>query len=571
MTGKTTRREAMAAIGAGTAALPMMRCTEPLEPLPDNRPNVILIMTDDQGYGDVGIQGNPHIQTPHLDKFATEGIRFDRFYCSPVCAPTRASLMTGRYYYRSGVVHTSRGGAKMHGEEVTIAQQLRDAGYQTGLFGKWHLGDTYPMRPQDQGFAETLWHKSGGIGQTPDKPNSYFSPQLWKNDEQVQSNGYCTDVFFDGALDFIDRHQHEPFFVYLPTNAPHGPLDVAPSYSDPYLDMGLNESTAKVYGMVANIDENVGRLLGRLEQLKLRENTLIIFMSDNGHAGNRYADGLRGGKSTAYEGGLRVPCFVQWPQGFSGGRHIEHIAAHIDWHPTLLDICGASSSAPPFDGKSIKSLLENPSADWPDRTLFFQCHRGLTPKRYQNCAVMTQQYKLLGYPGTFNDEQLDTSDNHVFELYDVQADAEEQHNLSDASPSVVAALRAEYDTWFDDVENTRHFEPGIIQIGSHEENPVRLCRYQDSQYVDGHPTVWQVMIEQAGDYECIMQESANGALYLNHNGRVMQQSVEAGDCHAVFELPAGRASLDIWFQGKGQARVVHTDNSTRGDVDIRLL
>ena len=213
------------------------------------RPNIILILTDDQGYGDVGIHGNDKIKTPHLDRFAQRGVEMTRFYCSPVCAPTRASLMTGRYYYRSGVVHTSRGGAKMHGEETTLAELLQNAGYRTGIFGKWHLGDNYPMRPQDQGFQDVLIHKSGGIGQTPDKPNSYFDPFLWHNGRREKARGYCTDVFFDAAIRFIERSQGEtdrPFFVYLPTNAPHTPLEIDAKYSGPYSAIGLNDITARV-------------------------------------------------------------------------------------------------------------------------------------------------------------------------------------------------------------------------------------------------------------------------------------------------------------------------------------
>ena len=199
------------------------------ESVPGERPNIVLILTDDQGWGDIGVHGNDRIRTPALDRFAAESVELTRFYVEPVCAPTRAALLTGRYHYRSGVIHTSRGGAKMHGDETTLAEILRAAGYRTGLFGKWHLGDTYPMRPIDQGFEEAIWHKSGGIGQTPDKPNSYLDPWLWRNDEKFQSKGYCTDVFFEAALEFIERHRDEPFFVYLPTNAPHTPLEIADS------------------------------------------------------------------------------------------------------------------------------------------------------------------------------------------------------------------------------------------------------------------------------------------------------------------------------------------------------
>ena len=265
-------------------------------------PNIIIVLSDDQGWGDLGIHGNEVISTPKLDAFAREGVNFSRFYTSPVCSPTRASLMTGRYYYRTGVLHTSRGGAKMHGDEVTLAESLGGHGYATGIFGKWHLGDTYPMRPSDQGFAESLIHKSGGIGQTPDRPNSYLNPILWENGKRVASEGYCTDIFFDSALSFIERNQANPFLVYLALNAPHAPLEIDERYVLPYRAKGLDDSTAKVYGMVQNIDENFGRLLRRLEELELRENTVVFFLGDNGPQQRRFNGGLRGRKSSVFEG-----------------------------------------------------------------------------------------------------------------------------------------------------------------------------------------------------------------------------------------------------------------------------
>ena len=237
-------------------------------------PNIILVLTDDQGYGDIGIHGNDKIRTPNLDRFATEGIEFTHFYVSPVCAPTRASLMTGRYHYRSGVLETYRGGARMDGDEVTLAELLKAVGYRTGIFGKWHLGDSYPMRAIDQGFEEALVLKAGGITQPPDRPNSYFDPLLWENGKPVRRTGYCTDIFFNAALDFIARNREHPFFAYIPTNAPHTPLQVSEHYAAPYRAMGLDDDTARVYGMEQNIDENFGRLLAKLDELDLRRNTI---------------------------------------------------------------------------------------------------------------------------------------------------------------------------------------------------------------------------------------------------------------------------------------------------------
>lgn len=542
---------------------------------PPSRPNIILVMTDDQGYGDLGIRNNPHLKTPNLDRFAREGIRLDRFYCSPVCAPTRASLMTGRYYYRSGVIHTSRGGAKMHGEEVTIAERLRKAGYATGIFGKWHLGDTYPMRPEDQGFDETLWHRSGGIDQTPDKPNSYFDPKLHRNGREVKSNGYCTDVFFDAAIDFIKTLRNKPFFVYLPTNAPHTPLQVAEHYAAPYRQLGLNDATSRVYGMVANIDENFGKLLTLLDETGLRENTLVLFFGDNGPQQERFNGGLRGRKSSSYEGGIRVGALLQWPARWSEPKMIGTIAAHIDIAPTLLAAAGVTSpAAPAFDGTNLLPLLDGQTADWPQRTLFFQCHRGLAPKPFQNCAVVTDRYKLVGFPGTFNREDLDTLGEPVLELYDISTDRGESEDLADESAHTVRILQNAYTRWFEDVRSTRNFTPGVIHIGNDAENPVRLCRYQDGNYVDGKPHGWTVMVERGGKYRFTINRGSlegQGSLHVLWQGNETVQPVAEGQSSAIADLVAGKGVIDIWFVPDGATRIIISNNGTAGDVDVERI
>jgi len=538
------------------------------------RPNVILILTDDQGFGDVGFNDNEKINTPHLDRFAREGLTLDRFYCSPVCAPTRACLMTGRHYYRTGVVHTSRGGAKMHGDEITIAEQLADAGYATGIFGKWHLGDNYPMRPQDQGFQESLIHKSGGIGQTPDKPNSYFDAILWKNGEQIKSSGYCTDVFFDGAINFIDQQKDQPFFIYLPTNAPHTPLEISDQYAQPYRDAGLDDTTARVYGMVENIDDNMGRLLQHLEKRGLRQNTFVIFFGDNGPQQKRYTGGLRGRKSWSYEGGIRVPCCMQWPDKLVGGRRIQRIAAHLDIAPTLLDACQIEpSTAVRFDGINIMPTLED-NAESPsrDRTLFFQCHRGLIPKPYQNCAVVTQRYKLVGYPGTFSDENLVTNEP-ILELYDIEQDSEEEHNIAAQLPEVFASLKSEYEAWFQSVSRSRNFTPGLIVVGTQHENPSHLCRYQDGTYVDGTPHGWSVKVATTGLYRMTVNVplKKRGRVFVQWRDKTLAKTVTPDEPSADFQLEAGQGTVDIWYQAHGEERIIVSDNSTTGDVTLELL
>lgn len=540
---------------------------------PAERPNVILLMTDDQGYGDLGIHGNTHIRTPQIDRFAREGVQFTRFYVSPVCAPTRASLLTGRYHYRTGVIHTSRGGAKMDSDETTMAEMLRAAGYRTGIFGKWHLGDTHPMRPSDQGFEQSLIHKSGGIDQGPDHPSSYFNPRLWRNNDAVETSGYCTDVFFDAALEFIETNRGEPFLVYLPTNTPHTPLDVSPKYSEPYRAMGLDDTTARVYGMVENIDENFGRLIATLERLELRANTLVVFLSDNGPEQARYNAGLRDLKSSVYEGGIRAPCFVQWPAGWKGNRSIDRIAAHIDLLPTILDACGVPlPQGSAIDGTTLLPLLteEIGVADWPERALFLQCHRGLEPKLYQNAATITQQFKLVGFPGTFSDENFNAQSRPpAFELYDLTTDPSEQSNIATTRSDVVLTLRTAYEQWFANVRASRQFRPGVIYIGSDRENPVHLSRYQDGEYRDNVSHGWRVKVVQGGHYRVSFmrgEHRGSAELAVRWAGKTIRRPLPPGVDAASYSLAEGEGLLDVWLESSKGERVMQTGNNTDGDV-----
>ncbi|MEZ5364745.1 MAG: arylsulfatase [Bryobacterales bacterium] len=530
----------------------------------ERKPNFIVILTDDQGYGDIGVHGNSHIRTPNLDRFASQAVELSRFYVEPVCAPTRAALMTGRYHYRTGVIHTSRGGAKMHGDETTIAERLRDAGYRTGMFGKWHLGDNYPMRPHDQGFELALWHKSGGIGQSPDIPNSYFDPHLWRNGKREQAQGYCTDVFFREALKFVEEHRGEPFFVYLPTNAPHTPLEVADELWKPYADAGLDETTARVYGMVENIDENVGRLLGKLDELGLAENTYVVFLSDNGPQQKRYTAGLRGRKSMNYEGGIRALSFWRGP-GLQA-KKTDRIAAHIDVAPTLLDLAGLPA-ADGLDGRSLRPLLEGEPEHW-ERTHFSQVHRGLEVRPYQNTAVNTERWTLVLGPGTFGDESWSYEGEPPLELYDAQADPGEEHDVAGDQPDVVAELKGRYQQWFADVKSTRNFTPGVIHLGSQEENPAVLCRYQDATFVDGHATTWPIEIERGGRYRLRINEAeAAGQLHVLWQGAEQTAPGVEGE----FELAAGAGPIDIWFQPRAGERPVYDKNEPKGDVTVERL
>ncbi|MFP6762748.1 MAG: arylsulfatase, partial [Planctomycetaceae bacterium] len=492
---------------------------------------------------------------------------------------TRASLMTGRYHYRTGVIHTSRGGAKMFGDEITLAEILSGIGYRTGIFGKWHLGDNYPMRPQDQGFAESLVHRSGGIGQTPDRPNSYFHPKLLKNGHMMEAAGYCTDVFFNAALEFIEENKDEPFFAFVPLNAPHTPLEVSAEAMKPYLEKGLDETTARVYGMVQNIDENFGRLLSKLENLNLRDNTLVIFLSDNGAQQKRFNAGLRGRKASVYEGGIRVPCFIQWPARLAGNRQLDSIAAHIDLLPTLVEACTSTTQRAggnrdlfhEIDGVSLLPLLMNPAAVWPNRTLFFQCHRGLSPQPLQNAAVVTQQYKLILSPDTFSRENFSSPDEAVFELFDLVKDRSESNDLGTEKPDIVQQLTAAYSDWFRIVRGTRNFSPGIIQIGAAAQERIHLCRYQDATFQNGRPMGWDVRVLEKQTFEMkITRGSIHGPLDVEvfwQKQRVRQKLNGKQNQFRILLRP-GQGLLSVTLHDRNGKEIVLSDNGVSGDITL---
>jgi arylsulfatase A-like enzyme len=515
------------------------------------RPNVVLIITDDQGYGDFHCHGNDSIHTPNLDRLHDESVWFTQCYVSPVCSPTRSSLMTGRYNYRTGIVDTFQGRSMMYPDEVTIAEMLSRHGYHTGIFGKWHLGDNYPMRPIDQGFEEALVHKGGGLCQ-PSEPtnNSYFDPILQHNGAPEKRKGYCTDIFGNAATEFIRQHAAEPFFVYLAFNAPHAPLLVSEAYSNPYRAMGLDENTAKTYGMITNLDENVGRVLDTLQKLGLAENTLVVFLTDNGAAiadgERRYDAGLRGVKGTVYDGGIHVPCFVRWPGTLRPGREIDRIVAHIDLFPTLLEACRAPAPrGVRLDGRSLMPLLVGENAAWPDRTLYFQWHRGDAPELYRNCAARSQRYKLVNGK----------------ELYDMAADPAEKNDVSREHPDIVAVMRKGCEEWLRDVSGTRGYDPPRIYLGTRHENPSVLTR-QDwrgaESWHDGCVGHWEVKVARSGAYDILLsfpETDAPGVACFRFNRAALQKPVERGATtrrfHAV-PIKAADGQLHAYVETEGK-------------------
>jgi arylsulfatase A-like enzyme len=538
------------------------------------RPNVILIMTDDQGHGDLGFHGNPIIKTPHLDAFAKQSVRMKHFYVSPVCSPTRASLLTGRYNYRTGVVDTFIGRSMMHLDEVTIAELLSKVGYRTGIFGKWHLGDCYPLRPIDQGFSEALVHKGGGIGQPSDPPGgeSYFDPILQHNGTPVRKKGYCSDIYVDAALEWIAQEREKPFFCYIPFNAPHGPHECPENYRALYdqtdfsfdklpkigFPLPVNKKKAKqteldrVYGMITNIDDNVGRLLAKLDELKIADNTIVIFLTDNGASFPRYNSGMRGFKGSVFEGGTRVPFFVRWPAKLPGDREVDRIAAHIDVMPTLLAACGFSKEEGQehFDGKNLLPLWRGDDGPWPDRTLHFQWHRGDVPELYRACAARSQRWRLVQPAGVPEGAKIKEP---RFMLFDIEKDPYEQHDVAAANPDVVAKMKKGYEEWFADVKKSREFAPPRIHVGS-EKEPLTVLTRQDwrgpkagwTPLSVGH---WEVLVEKAGAYDVTVhlpKGETTGTVHLRFGDVQAEAEANGGSARLRgVKLPSGPGRLEV--------------------------
>lgn len=511
------------------------------------RPNVIIIMSDDQGGADYGFMGNAIIRTPQLDAMHSRGGFLSNFHVSPVCAPTRASLMTGRYNYRTRCVDTYLGRAMMDTDEITLAELLRDAGYRTGIYGKWHLGDNYPLRAMDQGFQESLVHRGGGIGQPSDPigaEGKYTDPTLFKNGTEVQMQGYCTDIFFDAAMEFISEsvQQNKNFFIYIPTNAPHSPFDdVPPELYEEYRNVDFTpilvnkipdqqrtqefDQLARIAAMITNIDDNVGRLFERMENLGISENTIVIYLNDNGPNSMRYVGDMRGMKTHVDEGGIRSPLLFHWPAKVSAGKSSAALCAHIDVLPTILDACEIDvPQGHPLDGRSFLPLLTGENQEWPIRQLVFQSHRGDVPQLFNHFALHEDHWKLV-HPSGFGNEHFDGQPR--LELYDLVQDPRQQKDLSESHPEIKQRLTDAYRAWFADVSTTRpnNFAPPRIVIGTQHE-PITVLTRQDWRHTQGQP--WGA--------------NSNG-FWLLENPQTADFTIEllfASDVH-----PAGKASIQV--------------------------
>lgn len=462
----------------------------------NERPNVIIIMTDDQGFGDFGVTGNDIIETPAINSFAAESVSFDRFYVSPVCAPTRASLLTGRYYLRTGVTGVTGGEETMNHKEVTIAEILKANGYTTGCFGKWHNGANFPYDPVGQGFDE-FWGFNGGI------IRNYFDTRIRHNSETVEAEGYLTDFLTDKAMDFIEVNKNKPFFCYIPYNVPHTPIQVHDELFQKYLKKGVNEYDAGIYAMCESVDQNVERLLNKVSELNLDKNTIILFLTDNGPNGDRFNGGMKGKKAQVDEGGVRVPLWVRW-EGKLKPHVVTHLTDHIDILPTVLDLCNIPMhDSLGIDGKSLKSLLFDPFADWPKRPLF----------SYYNGkgAVRNNQYRLtLGSDGKKS-------------LFDMIADPSQLRDIALNDPEKTDELLGLYQNWLDDVqpdissfsEELGHPEQAVVDLpvssGKLHGNLEFKNRfgYAYDWAVNWKSTddsfTWDVKVVNDGDYEFFLQ------------------------------------------------------------------
>lgn len=434
------------------------------------RPNVILVMTDDQGYGDLGHTGNPIVKTPNIDAFSTEAINLTNYHVGTTCTPTRAGLLTGRNCNRNGAWHTIMGASTLNRDEVTFGDVFQENGYKTGMFGKWHLGDNHPFHPYERGFEETFFLGGGGIGQTPDYwQNDYFDDTYSRNGSPEKAQGYCTDIFFNEAMQFIEKNKDDNFLCYLSLNAPHSPFNVPEEYYNMYKDeTTIMEDQKRFYGMITNIDDNFAKLTAKLDELNIADNTILIFTTDNGSSCgykmnkktgeiSGYNAGMRGAKASQYDGGHRVPFIVRWKNGgLQGGEFLDELTAHVDILPTLASLVGIELQAKKvMDGVDISPYLlkgEKPKK----RMLVTDTQRVSWPIKGKQSSVMDGFWRLV----------------NGAELYDLSQDPGQENNIAAAFPERVEEMNAFYETWWASVIKESKYS--IIDLGT-EETEMLTC------------------------------------------------------------------------------------------------
>ena len=527
------------------ARLPLLVCATGCflygpAPAAASPPNLLVVMTDDQGYWDLGSTGNPHIETPNMDALAQSGVRFSRYYAAPVCSPTRAGMMTGRYAFRTGIYNTRFGGDSLALGEITVAQLLKGAGYRTGLFGKWHLGRYHGYQPQQRGFDEFLGHYQGHI------ERYEYADQFVHNGRPVESRGYVTELVTDAAIDFIDESKRRapaaPFFCYLAYSAPHSPFQMDTSHAhqpkgdamiEKYLKKGLPLMQARIYAMVERVDQNLGRLLAHLETSGLAKNTVVFFMSDNGGVSKHWTGDLRGFKAQVYEGGVRSPLFVRWPEKFPAGGVVRGQTSHVDLLPTLCELAGAKVPGDrEIDGRSLVPLLRAGTGDRHHEYVYHSWNRML-PTPDANWGISDQRFKLVGPGGGARTKGGETN----WGLFDLENDPGEKKNLATEQPARVTALRVEFLRWYGEVTRGMNYAPVPIPVGHADENPVELqpswakTQGEGTKYVfeaydwdtiegwskSGESAEWRIAIAHGGRYEVALDYGCAGA---NVGGRL---------------------------------------------------
>ncbi len=484
-------------VGIFLAITILLACCRKKDDRMSTKPNVILILTDDQGYGDLSIHGNDSLSTPHIDFLATHGAQFDRFYVSPVCAPTRASLLTGRYHLRTGVYWVTRGAENMNPDEKTIAEVFKENGYITGCFGKWHNGAHYPYTPNAQGFDEFIGFKAGHW-------SNYFDTVLDCNNDTLHTKGYITDVLTEKALEFIEKNRQSPFFCYIPYNAPHTPYQVPDHYFNRFIDKLqikdpiANVKRSTIYGMCENIDENVGKLMDRLDQLSLADNTIVVFLTDNGPNGDRYNGNMRGKKGSVHEGGVRVPCFFYWKSRIDSGKKIYGLAAHIDILPTLIKLCNLDfNPEKQLDGLDLSPYLLDAQKNLiMERKIFTHQNQGSKLMLYPG-AIRTPRYRFV------------TTGDHQYYLYDMKEDPGEKRDISKLNPGLAASFYDDYIDWFNEVKVQAstarkipigYKESPVTYLPAHEALITSGLSYEAN--VNGWAHDWIIDWDQPGDTIC---------------------------------------------------------------------
>lgn len=550
--------------------------------LPAAPPNVIVVITDDQGYGDLSAHGSPDMKTPALDRFRGESTAFDRFQVSPTCAPTRAALMTGLHEFRCGVSHTLMGRSLLKPGIPTLPEMLRSAGYRTGIFGKWHLGDAYPCRPEDRGFEDIFVHGGGGIGQTPDYwGNSYFDPMIRRRSGWEKTSGYCTDVFFNEAIGWMKGRvaEKKPFFLHLATNAPHAPY-IPPAG-------GPQDEAGAFLAMIQNIDTNFGRLMAAVGEAGIGDDTIVIFLTDNGSAMARAGAGMKGRKGTPDEGGTRVPCFVRWPGKIKAGREVKELAAHLDLLPTLAGLCGIERPAGwKGDGIDLSQALLG-KADFPkDRVIFTQVGRwrgdeAASRFRARDFAVRDARWRLVG-----------------LELFDMQADPEQKQNVFTDHPAEAQRLLTAYGRWWDEVlpvvrEPVRYVigseECPLVRLTAHDWWPSKETEASGAEACVTHDSIkrllksaqvaatrnplpstsghWKLHSAREGNYEIVfallppeaspaerseLAKLRKGIAHIRAGQEEIQLEIREGasSFKMPMDLEAGPLDLEVWFDGQ---------------------